>query len=226
MIKRTIIIDIEVLNGDGFIVDGVETDGIAVPMSTVKKLEHLEDVDKYVNNKGKFLGVNAAGTAPEFVDLRGEIKAAEQRLQAKDTALDAAIKANAKASTDADTAFNKALQDEIKQTDADIADVRAKAQAETDARIQLSEQVNDKIDALQKQKDSEVTALKSADAAEAKTRADAITNLTKTVTANKAQSDKDMKTVQDQFVVLNQSITDTGSNMLDAQTALENKLTA
>ncbi|MCS3766196.1 hypothetical protein HNP12_000235 [Aeromonas hydrophila] len=226
MIKRTISLRVEVVNGDGYIIDGVEVDSIAVPMSTAKHLEHLEDVGSYIDNKGKFLGVNAAGTAPEFVDLRGESKALEQRLTQRDNALDTAIKANAKASTDADTAFKAALDAEVKQTDADIADVRAKAQAEVDARVALGDQINDKVDALQKQKDSEVTALKKADTDEANTRKNAIDALTKTVQANKLQSDKEMKTVQDQFVVLNQSITDTGSNMFDAVTNLENKLTA
>lgn len=227
MITRTISLRLELLNGDGYIVDGqeFESSGVA-PQSTAKRLQDLEDVDKYVNNKGKFLGVNAAGTAPEFVDLRGEIKAAEQRLQAKDTALDAAIKANAKASTDADTAFNKALQDEIKQNDIDNADIRAKAATETKERTAADDALNDRIDALQKQKDSEVTALKKADADEATTRKNADDALRNTINANKAQSDKDMKTVQDQFVVLNQSITDTGSNMFDAVTTLEGKLTA
>lgn len=227
MITRTISLRLELLNGDGYIVDGqeFESSGVA-PQSTAKRLQDLEDVDKYVNNKGKFLGVNASGTAPEFVDLRGEIKVVEQRLQAKDNALDAAIKANAKASTDADTAFNKALQDEIKQTDADIADVRAKATTETTERKADVDALNDRVDALQKQKDSEVTALKAADAAEAKTRADAITNLTKTVNTNKSLADAAQQKVEGQFVILNQSILDSGTNFLETQTALENKLTA
>lgn len=225
MIKRTIVLDIDVLNGDGFVVDGIQVENIAVPMSTVKHLEHLEDVGNYIDNKGKFLGVNASGTAPEFVDLRGESKALEQRLTARDNALDAAIKATAKASTDADNGFNKALQDEIKQNDVDNADIRAKAQTEVDARVALDKQINDRVDALQKQKDGEVTALKNADATEATTRKNTIDALTKVVQANKTQSDKDMKTVQDQFVVLNQSITDTGSNMFNAVDALEKKLT-
>ncbi|WP_429098153.1 tail fiber domain-containing protein [Aeromonas veronii] len=226
MIKRTISLRVEVVNGDGYIIDGVEVDSIAVPMSTVKHLEHLEDVGSYIDNKGKFLGVNAAGTAPEFVDLRGESKALEQRLTARDNALDAAIKANAKASTDADSALRAALDAEVKQNDVDNADIRAKAQAEVDARVALDDQINKKVDALQKQKDGEVTALKKADADEATARKNADDALRTAITANKAQSDKDMKTVQDQFVVLNQSITDTGSNMFDAVTNLENKLTA
>ncbi|MGE6114004.1 tail fiber domain-containing protein [Aeromonas salmonicida] len=226
MIRKTIKLSFEILNGAGATVQSAIADGIAVPMGTAKNLQDLEDVGKYTTNKGKFLGVNAAGTAPEFVDLRGESKALEQRLTARDNALDAAIKANAKASTDADTAFNKALQDEIKQNDTDNADIRAKAQDEVDARIALGKQINDKVDALQKQKDSEVTALKKSDADEASTRKNADDALRNTITTNKAQSDKDMKTVQDQFVVLNQSITDTGSNMFDAVTNLENKLTA
>ncbi|WP_323885517.1 tail fiber domain-containing protein [Aeromonas caviae] len=227
MIIRTISLRLELLNGDGYVIDQqeFETSGIA-PQSTAKRLQDLEDVDKYTDNKGKFLGVNAAGTAPEFVDLRGEIKAAEQRLQAKDNALDAAIKANAKASTDADTAFKAALDAEIKSTDADIADVRAKATTETTERKADVDALNDRVDAVQKQKDSEVTALKAADAAEAKTRADAITNLTKTVNTNKSLADAAQQKVEGQFVILNQSITDTGSNMMEAINTLENKLTA
>lgn len=226
MIKRTISLRVEVVNGDGYIIDGIEVDSIAVPMSTVKKLEHLEDVGNYADNKGKFLGVNAQGTAPEFVDLRGEIKATETRLTQRDNSLDAAIKAAAKASTDADTAFKAALDAEVKQNDVDNVDIRAKAQAEVDARVALGTQINDKIDALQKQKDSEVTALKKADVDEAGARKNAVDALTKVVQANKTLSDKDMKTVQDQFVVLNQSITDTGSNMFDAVNTLEGKLTS
>ncbi|CAJ1844996.1 tail fiber domain-containing protein [Aeromonas hydrophila] len=227
MIIKTTRLRLEIVNGDGCIIDGqeFESSGIST-MSTAKQLSDLEDVGAYSINKGKFLGINAAGTAPEFVDLRGEIKAIEQRLQAKDTALDTAIKNNAKVSTDADTAFNKALQDEIKQNDIDNADIRAKAATETTERKAADEALNDRVDALQKQKDSEVTALKAADAGEAKARKDADDALRKSITDNKAQSDKDMKTVQDQFVVLNQSITDTGSNMFDAVTTLEGKLTA
>jgi hypothetical protein len=226
MIRKTIKLSFEILNGAGATVQSAIVDGTAVPMGTAKNLQDLEDVGKYSANKGKFLGVNAAGTAPEFVDLRGEIKATEQRLTARDNSLDAAIKANAKASTDADTALKAALDAEVKQNDVDNVDIRAKAQAEVDARVALDDQINKKVDALQKQKDSEVTALKKADADEASTRKNADDALRNTITTNKAQSDKDMKTVQDQFVVLNQSITDTGSNMFDAVTNLENKLTA
>ncbi|WP_267967661.1 tail fiber domain-containing protein [Aeromonas allosaccharophila] len=227
MIIKITRLRLEIVNGDGCIIDGKEFESTGIStQSTAKQLSDLEDIGTYSSNKGKFLGINAAGTAPEFVDLRSEIKAAEQRLQAKDNALDAAIKANAKASTDADTAFKAALDAEIKSTDADIADVRAKATTETTERKADVDALNDRVDAVQKQKDSEVTALKAADAGEAKARKDADDALRNTINANKAQSDKDMKTVQDQFVVLNQSITDTGSNMFDAVTTLEGKLTA
>ncbi|MGU5664591.1 tail fiber domain-containing protein [Aeromonas hydrophila] len=227
MIIKITRLRLEIVNGDGCIIDGKEFESTGIStQSTAKQLSDLEDIGTYSSNKGKFLGINAAGTAPEFVDLRSEIKAAEQRLQAKDNALDAAIKANAKASTDADTAFKAALDAEIKSTDADIADVRAKATTETTERKADVDALNDRVDAVQKQKDSEVTALKAADAAEAKTRADAITNLTKTVNTNKSLADAAQQKVEGQFVILNQSILDSGTNFLETQTALENKLTA
>ncbi|HEH9442160.1 TPA: hypothetical protein SIA39_004238, partial [Aeromonas sobria] len=168
MITKTIVLDIEVLNGEGFVIDGVQVDSIAVPMSTARKLEELDDVPKYADNKGKFLGVNSKGTAPEYVDLRGEIKATEQRSQAKDNALDAAIKAESKARNDAITNVSAVVAK--LDTDTDVAiKAEAKARADADAKLQVD---ITKID----------TDLDAAIKAEAKARTDADTKLQADIT--------------------------------------------
>ncbi|ASX13051.1 hypothetical protein CK627_20815 [Aeromonas dhakensis] len=204
-----VIIEIETLNGPSG-ATSVDVVYARVPyLSNIYEIQDLENVQDVKGQNGKVLQVSSNGKDVIWYDVNAEIKK-------KDDAQTAALKAEAKARADKDTAQDNALQAEIKQNDIDNADIRLKAQAETDARIALGEQVNDKVDALQKQKDSEVQVLKNTDAVEAKTRKDADDALRKSITTNKDQSDKDMKTVQDQFVVLNQSIIDSGSNLLSA----------
>lgn len=213
-----VIIEIETLNGPTG-KTAIDVVSARVPyLSNIYEIQHLENVQDIEGQKGKVLQVAQNGKDVIWYDVNAEIKK-------KDDAQTNALKAEAKARTDKDAAIEKALQEEIRQNDADNTDIRAKAQAEVDARVALDDQINKKVDALQKQKDSEVTALKKADADEATTRKNADDALRNTIAANKTQSDKDMKTVQDQFGILNQSIADTGSNFLETQTALENKLT-
>ncbi|WP_421293008.1 tail fiber domain-containing protein [Aeromonas veronii] len=104
-------------------------------LSNKTRAEHFPDMPNWANNAGKVLCVNKDGTAVELLDLRGDAKKTEDRLNSMDVKLDTNIKTEVKARTDADA---KLTADIAKvQADAD-ADTKAEAKARTDADAKLA----------------------------------------------------------------------------------------
>ncbi|CAJ1807007.1 tail fiber domain-containing protein [Aeromonas veronii] len=107
-------------------------------LSNKARAEHYPDMPNWANNAGKVLVVNKDGTAVELLDLRGDAKKTEDRLNSMDVKLDTNIKTEAKARADAVTKLNADLAKV--QADADAA-TKAEAKARADANVKLADDI-------------------------------------------------------------------------------------
>lgn len=110
-------------------------------LSYKTRAEHFPDMPEWKDNSGKVLVVNKDGTAVELLDLQGDAKKTEDRLNSMDVKLDAAIKAEEKARSDVDTKLTADIAQEAKaRADGDAkntAGMNAAIKAEANARTAM-----------------------------------------------------------------------------------------